>query len=334
MIRNREILINTGLAAVIALAVYVLCLKVSELAAIIALIGCFCVYALCMVFTFRRYKKIEELANYLQKLSTGKPAMDIRENAEGELSILKNEIYHVTMSLTDQAEKLKKDKIELANALSDISHQLKTPLTSLWIMTDMLDNDTLPSEKRSEFIESIRTGQNRMEWLVLSLLKLAKLDADAISFKKQEIRLSLLVEKALATLLIPIEIKEQTLTVAGDDTSVICDPEWTAEAVGNIIKNASQNTPRCGHIQVTYGVNPLYSFIEVRDNGPGINRTDLPHLFKRFYRGKNADSDSAGIGLSMSLAIMKKQNGEIDATNDNGNCNGGVFTLKFYRKGD
>ena len=328
MLRNRDILLYAIFAAVITAAAFVLCLTISVPAAIIALISCLCICAVCMVFTIRRYRKIAGLAEYLKKLSTGKPAMDIRENAEGELSILKSEIYRVTLSLTERADALKADKLELANALSDISHQLKTPLTSLGIMTDLLEDDTLPPEKRREFIASIRTGQSRMEWLVLSLLKLAKLDADAVSLKERAVPLSRLVEKASASLLIPMEIKAQTLSETGSDASVICDPDWTAEAVGNIIKNAVENTPVGGSIAVSYGENPLYCYIEVRDSGSGIDSSDLPHLFKRFYRGKNTGQDSAGIGLSMSLAIMRKQNGDIEVKNDNG----GVFTLKFYRK--
>lgn len=328
MIRNREILWLVIVAAIIIAAAFVIGLATSVSAAIVTLIACLCVYAVCMVFTARRYRKIAELSEYLQKLSTGKPAMDIRENAEGELSILKNEIYRVTMSLTEQADALQKDKLELANALSDISHQLKTPLTSLRIMIDLLDSDTMPPEKRREFLDAVRAGQNRMEWLVLSLLKLAKLDADAAALRQQPVSLSALVEKAAESLLIPMEIKEQTLSVTGSDASIVCDLDWTAEAVGNILKNAVENTPVGGHIWISYGVNPLFASIEVRDNGSGIARSDLPRLFKRFYRGKNTEANGAGIGLSMSLAIMRKQNGDIEAASDNG----GVFTLKFYRK--
>ncbi len=326
MFRNREVLIYTVIAVVLVVITFVLCLSISTTAAVIAAVGCASIYVLCMIFTARRYRKIAELVAYLHHLSSGGAAMDIRDNTEGELSILKNEIYRVTTILTELADTLQKDKLELANALSDISHQLKTPLTSLGIMTDLLDNDTLPTEKRHEFVDSLRAGQKRMEWLVLSLLKLAKLDADAIKFRKESIKLSALVESAVAPLLIPIEIKEQTLMVSGDDTAITCDPEWTAEALANILKNAIENTPEGGKIHITYGDNPIYSFVTVRDSGAGIDRADLPHLFKRFYRGKNASRDSVGIGLPMSLAIMRKQHGDIEVDSDNG----GVFTLKFY----
>ncbi len=326
MFRNRELWVYTLIAAAITILAVVLCSFISKRAAGITAVACLAIYALFLAFTASRYRKIARLVDYLQLLSNGGTAMDIRENTEGELSVLKKEIYSVTSTLSQQAGALQKDKLELANALSDISHQLKTPLTSLGIMTDLLDNDALPPEKRQEFIDSMRVGQQRMEWLVLSLLKLAKLDADAISLKKEPVLLSKLVETALAPLTIPIEVKEQQVSIEGEDMSILCDPDWTREALANLLKNAVENTPMGGKIEITYGGNPIYAFIRVHDSGSGIDRADLPHLFKRFYRGKSAGRDSAGIGLSMSLAILRKQKGDIEATSENG----AIFTLKFY----
>lgn len=327
MLRNKEFFIYSIIAVSLTAAVSAICSVVNPLSGLICLAGCLGVFTLCIIFTILRYRKIAELSDYIKRLTGGKPALDIRENAEGELSILKNEIYKVTIALTEQTDALSKDKSELATALSDISHQLKTPLTSLGIMADLLEDDNLPPETRREFIASMRDRLSKMEWLVLSLLKLARLDADAVTFKEVNVTLSELVEKASAPLQIPMEIKAQTYHAEGDDASIICDPDWTAEALGNIIKNAAQNAPESGSVSVSYGANPLYAYIVVRDNGSGIDKADIPNLFKRFYRGKNASRDSVGIGLAMSLAVMRKQNGDIEAENDNG----GVFTLKFYK---
>lgn len=326
MLRNKEIIVFTVIAAVTSAAASVLCFLISIAAGFICLLGCLSVFAACIVFTVRRYRKIAKLSSYLQKITHGEPVLDIRENTEGELSILKNEIYKAAVTLTEQADALHKDKLELSGALSDISHQLKTPLTSLGIMADLLENDNLPQEKRHEFIGSIRAGLDRMKWLVLTLLKLARLDADAAMLKCERVYLSALAEKALAPMLIPMEIKEQTYSVRGDDTEIICDPDWTTEALGNIVKNAVENTPDGGRVEISYGTNPLYNFITVRDNGSGIAKADMPHLFKRFYKGSSASRDSAGIGLAMSLAVMQRQSGDIEFSNDNGS----VFTLKFY----
>lgn len=327
MLRNREFVIFSATGLVITIAAFALCLTVSWFAAAVCLAGCAGVFAVFAAFTARRYRKISELCGYLQRITLGETGLDIRDNAEGELSILKNEIYKAAAALTERSDALQKDKLELARALSDISHQLKTPLTSLGIMADLLEDDNLPPVKRREFLTSIRAGLDRMEWLVLSLLKLARLDADAAALKSESVPLSLLVNKALTPMLIPMEIKGQTYSLEGEDVSVTCDTDWTAEALGNIVKNAVENAPEGGRVAVTYGENPLYAYITVRDNGQGIAREDLPHLFKRFYRGKGAGRDSVGIGLAMSLAVMRKQNGDIEAANDNGS----VFTLKFYR---
>jgi signal transduction histidine kinase len=325
LLRNRELLFFAIGAAVITSAAIILCQFPQIPAVVVCVSGCASVSALAFIYTLRRYRDIARLSSYLQKLSHGEKALDVRDNEEGELSILKNEIYKVTVSLTDHADELAKEKKELAGALADISHQLKTPLTAMGVMADLLDGDELSAETRREFIGKLRFSLNRMEWLVLALLKLARLDAGAVNLKREPITLSALVERALLPLSIPIELREQTLSISGQDANVICDPDWTSEAVGNILKNAVENTPEGGRIEIIYGSNPLYSFISIHDGGSGIDKADMPHLFKRFYQGRNAGRDSVGIGLSMSLAIMRKQNGDVEASNDNG----GVFTLKF-----
>lgn len=326
MLRNKEIVIYSIIAATITAAASILCFIINPAAGIICFVGCSGIFIVCLIFTKLRYRRIAELSGYLHRLTNGRPVLDIRENAEGELSILKSEIYKATVALTEQADALSKDKQGLANALSDISHQLKTPLTSLSIMADLLESDNLPPEKRREFITSMRDRLGKMEWLVLSLLKLARLDADAVTLRDVSIPLSELVKNAMMPMLIPMEIKVQTYHAEGDDISIICDLDWTTEALGNIIKNAVESTPEGGSISVSYGANALYAYVTVCDSGPGVAKDDVPHLFKRFYRGKNAGRDSVGIGLAMSLAIMRRQNGDIEV----GNENGGAFTLKFY----
>jgi len=326
MPRNKELLIPVIAATAITALASALSFWCSIVAGTICLIACCCVSALFLAITLRRYRRIAVLSDYLQRLSNGEKALDIRDNAEGELSILKNEIYKVTTVLTEQAESLHEDKAELAKALSDISHQLKTPLTALSVMADLLDDEALSPEKRHEFIDNLRTGLARMDWLVLTLLKLARLDADATELKRSDIRLTELINKSLAPMLIPIEIRGLSINLQGEDAIIVCDPDWTAEALGNIFKNAVEHTPQDGSITVTYGINPLYSFMNVHDGGAGIDKDDLPHLFERFYRGKNANPSSVGIGLSLSLAIMQKQNGDIEVENNNG----AAFICKFY----
>ncbi|MCL2678677.1 MAG: HAMP domain-containing histidine kinase [Clostridiales bacterium] len=326
MARNRELLLYLLLTAAVAAAASALCFLLNKTAGFLCLAACLCLFLFFLVFTLLRYRRIAVLSAYLRRISHGEKALDVRDNAEGELSILKNEIFKVAAALNEQAARLAKDQRKLANALADISHQLKTPLTALGVMTDLLDDDSLPPQNRREFLENIRKSLSRMEWLILTLLKMARLDASAAGLKHEPVPLPVLVERALSPLLIPAEVRGQTVSASGEDVIVYCDLEWTAEALGNILKNAVESTPAGGHIAVTYGKNPLYTFIAVRDGGPGVDKDDLPHLFKRFYRGKNTGPESAGIGLSLSLAVMRRQNGDIEVENDHG----AVFTLKFY----
>ena len=284
-----------------------------------------------ILFTLRRYKEIEKLSGYLRCISNGDYSMDIRNNEEGELSILKNEIYKVTIMLSKQGEFLKKDKERLSEALSDISHQLKTPLTSLMVMYDLLNQNNLTPEKRIEFTKNIEIQLERMEWLLTSLLKLSKIDAGTVTFKKDNVLVSELIKKALSPLLIPMELKDQNLIIDGDESaSFIGDLNWTIEAIINIVKNCIEHTKIGGTISIYYEENPLYTEIKISDNGKGIAKEDLPYIFKRFYKGKNASEGSVGIGLSMAKSIIANQNGNINVKSFL--SQGTEFSIKFYHE--
>ena len=280
-------------------------------------------------FNRKRYKKLEALSSYLHRICSGEYALDIRDNEEGELSILKNEIYKVTQRLREQAELLKEDKIYLADAISDISHQLKTPLTSMMMMTEFLENPNLEIDKRLEFTRRIRLQLERIEWLVSSLLKLSKIDAGTIQFKKNPIDVKTLINKAAEPLVIPMELREQCLVIEGDDASFLGDFNWSIEAMINIMKNCMEHTPIGGEIRVNIVGNPLYTEVVIVDNGEGIEMEDLPHIFKRFYRGKNASSESVGIGLAMARSIVVSQNGDITVQSEKGK--GTSFRIRFYK---
>lgn len=289
---------------------------------LIALIG--------YVVLFYRNKRIAELSNYLSRITNGEHFMDIRDNEEGELSYLKNEIYKVTRKLEEQAELLKKDKHYLADSMADISHQLKTPLTSMMVLSDLLQQE-LPYEKRKQFIDRIQSQLARMEWLVTSLLKLSKMDAGTIVMKEEVVIVKELVSHALETLWIPAELKGVTIQVEVEEgCSYIGDFEWSKEALTNVLKNCLEHTKSGGSLSV-YGVkNPLYTEVEIKDTGEGIDKEDLPYIFKRFYRGKNASSDSVGIGLAMAKNIIMKQQGQIEVESEVGT--GTIFHIKFYKR--
>ena len=284
-----------------------------------------------ILFTTKRYKKIKELSDYLTDVYSGQSTMDIRDHAEGELSILKSDIYKVTLILSEQSELLKRDKQYLADTLSDISHQLKTPLTSMFMMTDLLSDPNLPHDQHEVFLANIFNQLKRIEWLVSSLLKLSKIDAQSIVFKKETVAARELLDKALAPLLITMEIKSQQVIIEGNPSAkVVVDKNWTVEALLNILKNGIEHTPPNGSIQIRCDETPLYTIITIKDNGIGISREDIPHIFERFYKGNNAGPDSIGIGLAMSKSIMQNQNADISVQSEVGK--GTQFTVKFYKQ--
>jgi signal transduction histidine kinase len=281
--------------------------------------------------TRRRYSDIKELSGYLRRIYSGDYSLDIRDSVEGELSILKNEIYKVTVILSKLADQLLAEKEQLANAISDISHQLKTPLTSMTVMADVLSSEGLEPEKRKEFTKNLDTQLERMEWLLTSLLKLSKIDAGTINFKKEQVTAADLIDKALKPLLIVMELKDQKLVI--EDTGKVIflgDCNWSVEALINILKNCIEHTPEGGTILIQTEDNPIYTGIIITDNGRGITKEDLPYIFKRFYKGKNAGEESVGIGLAMAKSIIEKQNGDITVTSQP--SKGTRFVIKFYKQ--
>jgi signal transduction histidine kinase len=281
-------------------------------------------------FTLTRYKRISELSDYLTRIHNGDYHLDVRDYQEGELSILKSEIYKVTLRLVEQNELLLNDKRYLADALSDIAHQLKTPLTSMSVMADLLSSGSLPEEKKIEFTHNIDRQVERMRWLVTSLLKMSKLDAQAVQFKEEVVSIKKLINSSLEPLLIPIDLKNINVVVNGDESAdYIGDYSWSTEAVTNIIKNCIEHTQENGTIQIEYTKNNIYSQISIKDNGEGIDDSDIDHIFERFYRGKNSSSDSVGVGLALAKQIIKRQNGSIHVLSTMGK--GTTFIIKIYK---
>jgi len=330
LLRNKEIKLYLVLLALIIASGTLISSFFDKKAGLITFMSLLFMSLISLLFTGWRYKKIAELSQYLKRISSGEYLMDIRDNHEGELSILKSEIYKVTVTLAEQANLLKNDKRFLADSISNISHQLKTPLTSMFVMTDLIRDENLPFDKRMEFTQNINSQLERLQWLVSSLLKLSKIDAGTIEFKKEKVEVKNLIERAVEHLLIPIELKGQTLEIGGSDNAgFIGDFNWSSEAIANIVKNCIEHTPDGGKITINYSETSIYTVIEISDNGEGIHKDDLPYIFKRFYKGKNANSDSSGIGLSMSKSIVENQGGIIEvSSNEN---TGTRFIIKFYK---
>lgn len=332
MLRNKEItqmlLVMLFVTLASTAAAYVASPSAAAVtAAAVTAVACLLMSAVFLAFTRLRYKQLIRLSNYLKRVNNGEYLLELPDIDEGELSILKSEVYKVTVSLREQNGQLKKEKHQLSNALSDISHQFKTPLTSISVMTDLLSDGRLTESRRTQFTAQLRTQLERLKWLTEALLKLSRLDADAVTFKRQRVPVRDLVEKACLPLLIPMELKGQTLSVQADDSHLYCDVNWTVEALTNILKNCMEHTPPNGKIQVFASTNALFTEVRLQDSGTGIDEADLPYVFDRFYRGRNVTKDSVGIGLAMSRAISEAQGGSLEVRNSPGG--GAEFILRF-----
>ena len=291
------------------------------------LLGCV-LTGLIALYTKKRYKDIAELDSYLVKVLAGGEAPDINDQEEGELSILRNNIYKATTELTFQKELLAGDKKALSDALADISHQLKTPLTSMMVMNDLLGSEEDP-DKRAQFLGVQSEQLDRMNWLVQTLLKLSKLDAGTIVMKPEEMKAEDLICEVLKPFEVQMDIKGIGCTHSADDVMIRCDRNWTIEAMQNIVKNCIEHMEEGGRLDISCEETNLFTQIEIRDTGCGIAEEDIPHIFERFYKGKNAGKDSVGIGLALAKSIMEGQHGDILVSSKEGE--GTDFKVRFYK---
>ena len=282
------------------------------------------------ILYFRKiYKDIKDMTDYVYNSSEGRNFDMKNRNQEGQIGLLKTELIKMTNILKEKVELLNNEKIFLNEVISDISHQLKTPMTSLIILNDLMYED-LPKETKIEFLDKIKSQLNRMEWLIKSMLKLSKVEAKVIDFEKKEVKVSELIKKSISPSLISMEIKNIELTVNGDENiSYIGDINWSCEAFVNIIKNCVEHTDTNGKINISYEENPLYCEVVIKDSGEGIDKKDLPHIFKRFYKGKSSKDDSVGIGLAMAKSIIESQNGDIYVKSEKNK--GSEFHIIFHK---
>ena len=275
-------------------------------------------------------RKLKELDLYLRKVLDGDYSLDIRDYEDGILSSLKNDIYKMTVRLKEDQKKAMEQNRFLESTLSDISHQLRTPLTSMYVMNDLLSSTKMSKEKKKEVLKKNRSQLERIEWLITTLLKMSRLDSGMVTLKEEKVEAKELIKKALEPISIPVELKKQTVLIVGDKKAqVIVDQKWTIEAFVNILKNAHEHTKVGGMIIVKITDNPLYTEFLIQDNGNGIAKEDLPHIFERFYKGKNSSSESIGIGLNMSKSILQKENASVMVESTEGK--GTTFTIRFYK---
>lgn len=289
---------------------------------------CAILWLVYVISTRNRYKRLSELAEDINKILHGDNHISIEKYAEGELGILQSEIYKMTVRLREQQQRLLDDKIYLADSIADISHQIRTPLTSINLLVSFLSDENISEERRQKLIRELYELLSRIDWLITTLLKISKLDAGTVEFKQEKLALRKLVDKSTSPILIPMELHEQSLIVnaEGDFEG---DIGWTCEAITNIVKNCMEHTPNGGKIEINASENAIYKEIAISDDGSGIYKDDLPHIFERFYKGKNSNDKSFGIGLALARMIITSQNGTIKA--ENKTDGGAKFTIRFYK---
>lgn len=293
-----------------------------------ALCCCGVLFAVYFISTKKRYSQISSLTDEIAKVLHGENVISIEEFDEGELSILANEVKKMFTKLREQNEILKKEKIVLSDSLADISHQLRTPLTSINIILSLLSELEISDERRLALVSELMSLISTTDKLVTMLLKIAKIDASAINFQKSKVSVSKCVRNAASVLEIAFELKNQNLILDINDEAFIGDFDWVSEAISNILKNCMEHTPENGTISVIAEETPIFTSITISDNGGGIDESDLPHLFERFYKGSKSSTNNFGIGLNLAYLIVNGQNGTLRAYNKNGGAN---FEIKFYK---
>lgn len=326
--RNKEFRLMMIISLILTAAAFTVCMFISKICAVICLALGILISLVFYLFTRQRYRDIEKLNDYLSAVCSGYYELAVDDNAEGELSILKNNFYKVMILLRTASENAKKDKIYLADSLADISHQLKTPLTSMMIITEVLQEEK-DEEKRLGFIKIIEEQLNKMKWLITTLLKLSKLDAGTADFNMQSVNVADLIEKSLKTFALQTDIRGIKINKSIEQFEFTGDVNWSAEAIENIIKNCLEHTANGGALNISTKLTAIYNEIVISDNGSGIAKEDIPHIFERFYHGKNSSSESVGIGLALSKAVFEKENAKIEVISKEGI--GTSFIIRFYK---
>lgn len=283
------------------------------------------------IYYHSRNQKIQEIIKYIEAINNKNYDLKIAENTEDDLSNFRNELYKIAIMLKEQASQSINDKKALQTSLEDISHQLKTPLTSISIMLDNIrENPNMDEHTRQEFIYEISRQINWINWLVISLLKLSKLDSNTAVFVQKEIKVEDLINNVVKNLAIPIDIKQQNVIVNGSsDVMFVGDYNWQLEALTNIVKNCIEHTVENKNIYINWEENNFYTKIAIKDEGVGIDKKDVKHIFERFYKCKNSSENSVGIGLALAKSIIEKDNGYIICASELGR--GTTFEIKYMK---
>ncbi|MBQ9983057.1 MAG: HAMP domain-containing histidine kinase [Lachnospiraceae bacterium] len=286
-------------------------------------------FAICLIviyiITYRRlnhvYTEVETISEMMSEMMEGKEELPEEQYKEGAVGVLYTNFYKVVGILQENRNRELNEKIFLRDIISDISHQLKTPLASLNVFVDLLLEDKIADEaKRKQILSEAANQLSRMEWMVLSMLKLARIEAGAIQFDKKKVSLKPILMQAAEGVQFLVQKRNQTLLVDCDeDVMMLCDGEWLTEALINLLKNASDYSGEGKRIWIGVEHTNVYTRIYVKDEGVGIAESELPNIFKRFYRvHQEVNPNSVGIGLSLTKSIIEGMDGMIRVQSEEG----------------
>ncbi len=277
-----------------------------------------------------RRKEIKEITKLVERINNSDYQINLNDLTEDELSILKNEIYKTTIILKERAELSHQDKLELKKSLEDISHQLKTPLTSMLIILDnLIDDANMPKKLQEEFIHDLKREVLNINFLVQNLLKLTKFDVNTVKFNRKDILVSNLIKEVMKNTATLSDLKNIVINVKGNkNIKLNIDYNWQIEALTNILKNCLEHSYNNSEVDIEYSENKAYTKIDITDYGVGITKNDLPHIFERFYQSENALNESMGIGLSLAKSIIEKDNGRVFVQSNNHKT---TFTIKYFK---
>lgn len=277
----------------------------------------------------RKEKEINEVIKIIEEINNKNYSFKMKDINEEDLSLLKNEIYKTTIMLNEISEISKKDKKELEESLEDISHQLKTPLTSILIMIDtLLDDEDMDQNTREDFLRNMKREVMNINFLVKSILKLSRLDTNTVKFISKKESVKEIINEAILNVSLLSDLKNVKIETNLSDSFITCDYKWQIEALTNILKNSIEHSYENNKVLIESSENNAYVKITIKDFGSGIVKEDINHIFERFYKGKDSDYDSIGIGLALSKSIIEKQNGKISVESSD---DGTTFIIKYFK---
>lgn len=293
-----------------------------SMACFLPVIFCFGILAegILFFYFFEENKEIEEITEYIHAIHEKKYDLCLQENEEGVISRLKNELYKITVMLKEQAESSRREKEAMKDSMADISHQIKTPMTSVLVLLDNVrEHQDMPEEVRQRFLVEVNRQLQWINSLVISLLKLSKLEAGAVDMKQEKIFLYEFFMEIKESLMILIEAGNVRVSVQENrEISFFGDRYWEKEAMTNLLKNALEHTPAGKEVRISFEENYFYTGIMIEDQGEGMDEEDQRRIFERFYRGKHSPADGVGIGLSLAKKIIESDHGTVRAKSEKG----------------